>query len=70
MINSYFSIFVNGTFFCPYGCDAIMSSGASYIIGPQAEIDILNEQLGFDINDGSIDCALINHLPGIYIKLL
>jgi hypothetical protein len=62
-----YSIYINGSFFCPYGCDVIMSSSVAYIVGPQDDINSLNEILGFDENDGSIDCGLIQDLPGIYI---
>ena len=48
---------------CSGGCETIVDTGAILINGPTNEIAKLNEFLGFDATDGSIDCAMRNTLP-------
>lgn len=51
---------------CSFGCDAVMSSVSSYIIGPEHEISALNQILEFDA-DGEIKCDKLQDMPGIYL---
>ena len=59
---------VDGKKYCDGGCEAIADTGTSYIVGPQDEIDKLNEQLGAT-GESTFDCSQIDNLPPVTITL-
>lgn len=55
------SVKVNGqTVACPGGCQAIVDTGTSLIVGPNADINKLNSRLGASTNqDGEVSHTII-----------
>jgi cathepsin D len=58
--------------YCKNGCQAVADTGTTYITGPSAKIEKLNEKIGAtSIGDGqySVDCESIDQLPVITIYI-
>ncbi|XP_029666807.1 lysosomal aspartic protease-like isoform X2 [Formica exsecta] len=53
---------------CAHGCEALVSTGTSLIIGPTSEIDIINSHIGAKLDsngDPIVNCNNIHKLPVI-----
>ncbi|XP_018397790.1 PREDICTED: lysosomal aspartic protease-like [Cyphomyrmex costatus] len=56
---------------CPNGCEAVIDTGTSLIIGPPSDIDIINKLIGatYTEEEMMVDCNMISSLPDIYLIL-
>ena len=52
-----------GLVLCADGCEAIVDSGTSLIVGPYYDMYQLNTLLGASVYDNSIDCNKVPTLP-------
>ena len=59
----------NGLVICSNGCQAIVDSGTTLVVGPTSEINQLNEKLGFSSVDGSIDCTQVDKMPNVHFVI-
>ncbi|KAF3856364.1 hypothetical protein F7725_017087, partial [Dissostichus mawsoni] len=67
------SITINGnTVACSGGCEAVVDSGTSYIIGPSKDINNINGWLGASTDqfgEASVSCRNTNSLPEIMFNI-
>merc|ERR1712038_958921 len=58
---------------CSGGCEVVMDTGTSLIVGPKAQINAINKAIGAKIipitGEGIVDCAKISELPTIEFEL-
>merc|ERR1712168_1339691 len=57
---------------CPGGCEAVLDTGTSLIVGPKAQIDAINKAIGATIipitGQAMLDCNKLAELPVISFK--
>lgn len=50
--------------FCKGGCDAVVDTGTSAIVGPYQYVDVILKALNVDGN-GNVDCSVVSDLPDV-----
>lgn len=58
---------------CNDGCQAIVDTGTSMIVGPQSDIDNINAWLGASSQNGEVNlagCCQLLHVDMNYVNLL